>query len=201
VLRAAEQDRPDVAEQRQQWREEMSELPVERLVFIDETWMTTNMTRQYGRAPEGERLVDAVPHGHWQTTTFIAALRSSGMTAPMVIDGALNGDLFCAYVEQVLEKELRPGDIVVLDNLSSHKRVEACRRIEAVGARVVFLPPYSPDLNPIENAFAKLKRLVRSAAQRTVEALWSFLGQACDRFGPTECFNYFRHCGYAATAQ
>ena len=159
------------------------------------------MTRQYGRAPEGERLVDAVPHGHWQTTTFIAALRTSGMTAPMVIDGAINGDLFCAYVDKVLAPELRPGDIVVLDNLSSHKRVEARRRIEAVGARVVFLPPYSPDLNPIENAFAKLKRLVRSAGRRTVEALWSFLGQACDRFGPTECVNYFRHCGYSATAR
>jgi len=200
VLRAAEQDRPDVAEQRQQWRDEIWDLPVERFVFIDETWVTTNMTRLYGRAPEGERLVDVVPHGHWQTTTFIAALRPTGMTAPMVIDGAINGDLFCAYVEQVLVPELRVGDIVVLDNLSSDKRVEARRAIEAVGARVVFLPPYSPDLSPIENAFAKLKRLVRSAGRRTVEELWSFLGQATGAFGPTERLNYFRHCGYAATA-
>ena len=178
----------------------MPVLPVERFLFIDETWVTTNMTRLYGRAAQGERLVDAVPHGHWKTTTFIAALRSTGMTAPMVIDGAINGDLFCAYVKQVLVPELRAGDIVVLDNLSSHKRVEARRAIEAAGARVVFLPPYSPDLNPIENAFAKLKRLVRSAGRRTVEDLWSFLGQVTDVFGPTECLNYFRHCGYIATA-
>lgn len=178
----------------------MCALLVERFVFIDETWVTTNMTRLYGRAAKGERLVDAVPHGHWQTTTFIAALRSNGMTAPMVIDGAINGDLFCAYVEQVLVKELQAGDIVVLDNLSSHKRVEARRAIEAVGARVAFLPPYSPDLSPIENAFAKLKRLVRSAGRRTMDALWSFLGQATDAFGPTECLNYFHHCGYTATA-
>jgi len=189
-----------VATQRQQWQDIMPALPVERFLFIDETWVTTNMTRLYGRAAQGERLVDAVPHGHWKTTTFIAALRSTGMTAPMVIDGAINGDLFCAYVKQVLVPELRAGDIVVLDNLSSHKRVEARRAIEAAGARVVFLPPYSPDLNPIENAFAKLKRLVRSAGRRTVEDLWSFLGQVTDVFGPTECLNYFRHCGYIATA-
>jgi transposase len=144
--------------------------------------------------------VDAVPHGHWKTTTFIAALRSTGMTAPMVIDGAINGDLFCAFVERVLVPELQAGDIVVLDNLSSHKRVEARRAIEAAGARVVFLPPYSPDLNPIENAFSKLKRLVRTAGRRTLEALWSFLGQAMDAFAPAECLNYFRHCGYAAKA-
>ena len=158
------------------------------------------MTRPYGRAPEGQRLVDAVPHGHWKTTTLIAALRSTGMTAPMVIDGAINGDLFCAYVGQVLVPELRAGDIVVMDNLSSHRRAEARQAIEAVGARVVFLPPYSPDFSPIENAFAKLKRLVRSAGRRTVDELWSFLGQAISAFGPTECLNYFRHCGYAATA-
>jgi len=189
-----------VAQRRRAWREEMTGLPVEHFVFIDETWVTTNMTRLHGRATQGQRVVDAVPHGHWKTTTFIAALRSTGMTAPMVIDGAINGDLFCAYVERVLVPELRAGDIVVLDNLSSHKRVEARRVIEAAGARVVFLPPYSPDLNPIENAFSKLKRLVRAAGRRTLEALWSFLGQATDAFAPAECLNYFRHCGYAATA-
>jgi transposase len=178
----------------------MFDLPWERFVFIDETWVTTNMTRLYGRAVQGQRLVDALPHGHWQTTTFIAALRTTGMTAPMVIDGAINGDLFCAYVKQVLVPELREGDIVVLDNLSSHKRLEAREAIEAVGARVVFLPPYSPDFNPIENAFAKLKRLVRSAKKRTLDELWSFLGQAINAFAPSECLNYFRHCGYAATA-
>jgi transposase len=200
VLRAAEQDRADVVAERQTWQTVMLELPWERFVFIDETWLTTNMTRLYGRTVRGRRLVDAVPHGHWKTTTFIAALRSTGMTAPMVIDGAINGDLFCAYVNQVLVPELRPGDIVVLDNLSSHKRSEARQAIEAVGARVAFLPPYSPDFNPIENAFAKLKRLARSAGKRTIDELWSFLGQAIDAFAPAECFNYFRHCGYAATA-
>jgi len=190
-----------VAAQRQEWQEVMFGLPLERFVFIDETWVTTNMTRPYGRALQGQRLVDAVPHGHWKTTTFIAALRTTGLTAPMVIDGAINGDLFCAYVEQILAKELREGDIVVLDNLSSHKRLEARAAIEAVGARVVFLPPYSPDFNPIENAFAKLKRLVRTAKKRTVDELWSFLGTALDAFDPSECFNYIRHCGYVpATA-
>jgi transposase len=190
-----------VAVQRQEWQEVMFDLSPERFVFIDETWVTTNMTRFYGRALHGQRLVDAVPHGHWKTTTFVAALRTTGMTAPMVIDGALNGDLFCAYVDQILVKELREGDIVVLDNLSSHKRQEARVAIEAVGARVVFLPPYSPDFNPIENAFAKLKRLVRTAKKRTVAELWSFLGKAIDAFDPTECLNYLRHCGYApATA-
>lgn len=175
-------------------------VPLERFVFLDETWLTTNMTRTYGRSLKGQRLVDAVPHGHWKTTTFIAALRCTEMTAPMVIDGAMNGDLFCAYVTKVLVPELREGDIVVLDNLSSHKRVEARQAIEAVGARVVFLPPYSPDFNPIENAFAKLKRLLRTAKKRTVDALWSFLGHVTQAFGLTECLNYFRHCGYAATA-
>jgi transposase len=199
VLRAAEQGRPDVAARREEWQELMFELPPGRFVFIDETWLRTNMTRLYGRAARGERLVGEVPCGHWKTTTFIAALRTTGMTAPMVIDGAINGDLFCAYVEQVLVKELRPGGIVVLDNLSSHKRAGARQAIEAVGARVVFLPPYSPDFNPIENAFAKLKRLARSAGKRTVDALWAFLGQAIDAFSPSECANYFRHCCYAAT--
>ena len=178
----------------------MFALPLKRFVFIDETWVTTNMTRWYGRAVRGRRLVDTVPHGHWKTTTFIAALRSTAMTAPMVIDGAINGDLFCAYVKQVLVPTLRPGDIVVLDNLSSHKRSEARTAIESVGARLVYLPPYSPDFNPIENAFAKLKHLIRSAGKRTIDELWSFLGQAIDTFAPRECLNYFRHCGYAATA-
>jgi transposase len=200
VLRAAEQDRPDVASRREEWQEVMFGLPLDRFLFLDETWTTTNMTRLYGRALKGQRLVEAVPHGHWKTTTFIAALRSTGMTAPMVIDGALNGDLFCAYVHQVLVPELRPGDIVVLDNLSSHKRMEARAAIEAVGARVVFLPPYSPDFNPIENAFAKLKRLVRSAGKRTIDELWSFLGQVVDAFTPSQCLNYIRHCGYATAA-
>lgn len=157
------------------------------------------MTRTHGRAAKGRRLVAAVPHGHWKTTTFVAALRSTGMTAPMAIDGAMNGDLFCAYVHQVLAPELRPNEIVVMDNLSSHKRVEVREAIEAVGARLVYLPPYSPDFNPIENAFAKLKSMLRSAAKRTIDELWSFFGHALDAFSPGECLNYFRHCGYSAT--
>ena len=184
---------------REQWRAGMPGLDPERLVFVDETWAATNMARRYGRAPVGERLVCPVPHGHWKTTTFVAALRASGLTAPMVIDGAVNGDLFAAYAEQVLAPALRPGDVVVLDNLAAHKRAGARRAIEAAGAAVLFLPPYSPDLNPIELAFSKLKALLRKAGRRTVDGLWEFLGQALDAFGPEECRNYLRHCGYHAT--
>ena len=169
------------------------------MVFLDETWATTNMTRSRGRSPRGKRLVCPVPHGHWKTTTFVAALRSDRLSAPMVIDGALTGDLFVAYVRQVLVPELRPGDVVVMDNLQCHKRAEAARAIAAAGAEVRFLPPYSPDLNPIENAFAKLKALLRAAERRTVEGLWAFLGEVLDAFAPTECRNYLRHCGYDAT--
>ena len=158
------------------------------------------MTRTHGYAPAGERLVDAAPHGHWQTTTFVGALRGDGFIAPMVADGAINGELFLAYVEQVLVPELRPGDTVVMDNLSSHLAAGVRRAIEAAGCRLEFLPPYSPDLNPIENAFSKLKRLLRSAAERTVERLWRTIGRLLDQFTPQECRNYFRHCGYAATA-
>lgn len=157
------------------------------------------MTRCYGRAPIGQRLVEAVPHGHWKTTTLIAALRVEGLTAPMVIDGAVNGDLFVAYVEQVLVPTLRPGDVVVMDNLSSHKRSQVRQLLEGAGCRLEYLPPYSPDFNPIELAFAKLKALLRKAGKRTVDALWEFLGQALDTFAPAECHNYFRHCGYHAT--
>jgi len=199
VIRAAEQDRPDVAEQRTHWRAAQPTWDPEHLVFVDETWARTNMSRRYGRAPVGERLVCAVPHGHWQTTTFVAALRTQGLTAPMVIDGAMTGDLFVAYVQRVLVPELRPGDVVVMDNLACHKRTQVRALIEAAGAQVRYLPPYSPDLNPIEQAFAKLKTLLRQAQQRTVEGLWTFLGRSLDAFAPTECRNYLRHCGYAAT--
>jgi transposase len=169
------------------------------VVFLDETWATTSMTRPRGRSPRGQRLVCPVPHGHWKTTTFVAALRSDRLTAPMVIDGAMTGDLFVAYVRQVLVPELRPGDVVVMDNLQCHKRAEAAAAIAAAGAEVRFLPPYSPDLNPIENAFSKLKGLLRAAERRTIEGLWAFLGQALDAFAPSECRNYLRHCGYGAT--
>ena len=170
-----------------------------RLVFLDETWVKTNMTRLRGRALQGERLVAKVPHGHWKTTTFLAALRVTGLTAPLVVDGAINGAVFLSYVRQQLVPTLAAGDVVVMDNLSAHKVAGVREAIEAVGARVVYLPPYSPDLNPIELVFAKFKWLVRSAGERSMEDLWNRCGQLLDRFTPRECRNYFRHCGYNAT--
>jgi transposase len=178
----------------------MQQLPVERLVFLDETWAKTNMTRRSGRCLRGQRLVSKVPHGHWKTTTFVSALRADGLTAPTVVDGAMNGPTFLAYVQQQLAPTLRPGDVVVMDNLSAHRVAGVREAIEAVGARVAFLPPYSPDLNPIELAFAKLKWRLRSAAERTVAGLWNLLGQLLDAFPPDECGRYLRHCGYTATA-
>ena len=177
----------------------MPELDSERVVFLDETGAKTNMSRSHGYAPKGQRLVAAVPHGHWNTTTIIGALRSDGFIAPLVIDGSLNGELFRAYVEQVLVPELRPGDVVVMDNLSCHHVAGVVQAIESAGCRVEYLPPYSPDLNPIENAFSKLKRLLRTLAERTRDGLWSAIGWALDQFTAPECCNYFRHCGYAAT--
>jgi transposase len=157
------------------------------------------MTRLWGRARKGERLVAKVPHGRWKTTTFLAALRSTGLTAPLVVDGAMNGAVFLSYVQQQLAPTLSEGDIVIMDNLAAHKVKGVREAIAAVGARVVYLPPYSPDLNPIELVFAKFKALLRSAAERTVEGLWQTCGQLLDRFPSTECLNYFRHCGYSAT--
>ena len=186
-------------QQRDDWRAAQPSLDPTRLRFIDETWATTNMTRRYGRAPAGQRLVEAVPHGHWKTTTFVAALGADGLTAPMVVDGAMTGDLFVAYVERVLVPTLRAGDIVVMDNLSSHKRAQVRQAIEGAGGTLLYLPPYSPDLNPIEQAFAKLKALLRKARERTVEGLWALLGRVLDAFAPQECCNYLRHCGYDAT--
>jgi transposase len=174
-------------------------LAPDRLVFIDETWAKTNMTRPRGRSLRGTRLVAAVPHGHWKTTTFLAGLRTSGLTAPLVIDGAVNGELFLAYVRQQLVPTLQPGDVVIMDNLSSHKRAGVREAIEAAGATLMFLPPYSPDLNPIEQAFAKFKWLLKSAAERTVEALGKTCGQLLQRFTETECRNYIQHCGYRYT--
>lgn len=172
-------------------------LDLERLVFLDETWTKTNMIRPRGRAPRGDRLVDHAPHGHWQTTTFLAALRADGLTAPLVVDGAINGELFLAYVEQQLAPTLQPGHIVVMDNLSSHKVKGVREAIAAAGARVIYLPPYSPDFNPIEQVFAKLKALLRKAKERTVEGLWQRIASLLDLFTPTECRNYLRHCGYS----
>jgi len=154
------------------------------------------MARTHGRARRGERLRAAVPHGHWMTTTFVAGLRNSGMIAPMVLDGPINGELFQDYVEQVLVPELHPGDVVVMDNLGSHKGAGVRAAIEAAGASLLYLPPYSPDFNPIENAFAKLKAMLRKAAVRTLDALWNVIGQAIETFTPRECANYFAAAGY-----
>jgi len=177
----------------------MPALDPDRVVVIDETWAKTNMTRTHGYAPRGERLVGTAPHRHWHTTTFVGALRTDGFIAPMVVDGAVNGAVFRAYVEQVLVPELRPGDVVVMDNLGSHQLAGVRAAIEGAGCRLLFLPPYSPDFSPIENAFSKLKRLLRAAAVRTVDGLWTTIGRLLDEFHPEECRNYFRHCGYPAT--
>jgi transposase len=169
---------------RQAWFDGQLDLDPERLVFVDETWTSTNMARLRGRALNGERLRAGIPYGHWKTTTFVAGLRLTGMMATMVLDGPINRIAFEAYVEQVLVLELGPGDIVVMDNLSSHKSPAVRQAIEAAGASLLYLPPYSPDFNPIENAFARLKALLRAAAERTVDGLWSTIGDLIDRFTP-----------------
>lgn len=176
-----------------------SQLDVKRLVFIDETWAKTNMVRLHGRIKRGQRLNAAVPYGHWKTMTFIAALRSDRIDAPFVLDGPINAASFQAYVRQVLAPTLSPGDIVVMDNLSSHKGLAVRQAIRATGAKLFFQPPYSPDLNPIEQMFSKLKTLLRKAAERTVEGTWKRIGSLLDDFTPIECANYLRHSGYAST--
>jgi transposase len=165
-------------------------------VFIDETWSATNMTRSHGRCRRGERLRMGYPHGHRKTTTLIAGLRMTGMVAPMVLDGPINGDRFEAYVGQVLVPDLRRGDVVIMDKLSSHKRASVRDLIEAVGARLMFLPPYSPDFNPIEQAFSKLKAYLRKAAERTLHSLWSPIDRILDLYSSQECANYFAKAGY-----
>jgi transposase len=195
---ASEQERPDVLKRRRAWFDGQPDLDPEQLVFIDETWASTNMARTHGRAPRGERLRMAVPHGHWKTTTLVAGLGVGGVVAPWVLDGPINGNAFETYVDKILVPELRRGDIVVMDNLSSHKRPEVRALIEAAGARLLFLPPYSPDFNPIEKAFAKLKALLRKAAERTVDGLWRSIGRLVDLITPAEARNYFESCGYDA---
>jgi transposase len=189
-----------VRQQREEFRAAQEFLDPSRLVFLDETGATTNMTRRRGRCPVGQRLVDPVPFGHWKVTTFVSALRQGGLTAAMTVDGAMNGDLFVAYVEQVLLPELAPGDVVVMDNLSCHKRAEVRELIESAGCALIYLPPYSPDLNPIEQAFSKLKALLRKAKRRTVEGLREFLFESLAAFSPQECANFLAHCGYSATS-
>jgi transposase len=165
-------------------------------VFIDETGASTNMARLRGRAPKGERLRAGIPKGHWTTTTFVAGSPLTGMTAPMGLDGPMNRATFLAYVQQVLVPTLEPGDIVLADNLPAHKGRPVREAIEAAGASLLFLPPYSPDFNPIENAFAKLKALLRKAAERTISGLWRLIGRLIDAFTPQEGANYFAAAGY-----
>lgn len=167
-----------------------------KLVFIDETWAKTTMTRLRGRAPRGERLVEKVPHGHWKTTTLIAALDHRGIRCATTVDGAINADLFTAFTKQVLAPTLTPGDIVVMDNLSSHKVGGVREAIEAAGAKPLFLPPYSPDLNPIEPAFSKIKQRLRSAGYRLIDELWHAMQGILDAITPSDAAGFFRHCGY-----
>jgi transposase len=195
---ATEQDRPDILKRREEWFDGQLDLDPEQLVFIDETWASTNMARRYGRAPRGERLRAGVPHGHWKTTTFVAGLSRTGMIAPWVLDGAMNGEAFTTYVTRVLVPELSPGNVVIMDNLSSHKAPAVRAAIEAAGARLMFLPPYSPDFNPIEMAFSKLKAHLRKAAERTIHGLWDAIGHIVDLYSPQECSNYFAAAGYDA---
>ena len=197
------QDRPDVASAAacSGVKARQATIDSRRLVFIDETWAKTNMTRSHGRCARGARLVAKAPFGKWQTLTFLAALRCDRLTAPCVIDGPINGASFRAYVEQVLLPLLAPGDIVVMDNLGSHKGRAIRAAIRAAKAKLLFLPAYSPDLNPIEQAFAKMKTLLRKADARTIEQTWRTIGALLDCFTPTECANYFTNAGYASYAR
>ncbi len=210
TLDAAEPERPDVKAARTAWREMPKSLDPQRLVFIDESWASANMTPRYGRCERGKRLIAHTPSGHWKTTAFLAALRHDGITAPCVFDGPINGAKFPAYVEQMLVPALPPGEIVLIDNsplargvwrapLGSHKRASVRKVIEAAGAAVCFLSAYSPDLDPIEQVFAKLKNTFRKMARRTADALWDAIGIARDDFSPEECFSYFRNAGYGST--
>lgn len=181
---------------RKAWIASQPGLDPDRVVFLDETWAKTNMTRTYGRSAKGARLVEKTPCGRWSTTTFLGAIRATGFVAPVCVEGAINGRLFLAWVQQHLAPQLRQGDVVVMDNLSSHKVKGVAEAIEAVGAEVRYLPPYSPDLNPIELAFSKFKRLLRDGMRRTQEGLVGLCGSVLDLFNESEIRNYFRHCGY-----
>jgi len=183
-------------EQRQAWFDNQPDLDPERLIFIDETGVDTKMARRFGRSPRGERCLAAVPHGHWKTTTFTAALRLNGITAPFILEGPMDGDGFLDYVEQVLVPTLKPGDIVIADNLPAHKVAGVQKAIENADASLHYLPPYSPDFNPIEKAFAKLKAYLRKIAARTVDALWDAVADAIRTFTSAHCRNYFVSCGY-----
>ncbi|MGE0630731.1 MAG: IS630 family transposase [Hyphomicrobiaceae bacterium] len=198
TLFALEQARADIARRRKRWRSRQASLDPRRLVFIDETWIKTNMAPLRGWGRKGDRLRAYTPHGHWRTLTFLGALRCDGLTAPCVFDGPINGECFRAYVQQQLVPVLKPGDIVVMDNLGSHKSAVLRQIIEATGARLRYLPPYSPDLNPIEQAFAKIKHWMRMAQKRTVDDVWRHIGSLVTTIGSRECSAYFANAGYAS---
>ncbi|MFI4976745.1 MAG: IS630 family transposase [Caulobacterales bacterium] len=198
TLLPEEQTRPDVARKRARWKTYQGRISPSRLVFIDETWVKTNMAPLRGWGPKGRRLKAYAPFGHWKTQTFIAALRHDRIDAPWVIDGPINGELFLLYVDKVLVPTLAKGDVVILDNLGSHKAKAARAAVRARGAHLLFLPPYSPDLNPIEQVFAKLKHMMRKAQPRDVEATWRKAGLLLDLFAPHECANYLRNAGYSS---
>ena len=194
---AGERDRPDVARRRAQWAKYQDRIEPERLVFIDETWTKTNMTQLRGWAPRGKRFVAKVPRGRWRTTTFLAALRLNRIDAPWLLEGPIDGESFRAYVERVLLPTLREGDLVIIDNLGSHKGKAVRELVRSTGAKLFFLPKYSPDLNPIEQVFAKLKHLLRKANARSVETIGAAIGDILQAFTPEECANYFKNSGYS----
>jgi transposase len=196
---ASERDRPDVARRRTRWKERQDRIAPERLVFIDETWTRTDMEPLRGWALRGQRLTAKVPYGHWKTMTFIAALRHDRIEAPWMLDGPINAAAFQTYVEKALLPALKPGDLVIMDNLGSHRGAAVRKAIRSARAKLILLPKYSPDLNPIEQVFAKLKHLLRKAAARTIETLVAAVGQLLDTYTPQECANYFANAGYRRT--
>lgn len=195
-MHAAEQQRPDVLVARADWHAAQRQWPVAALVFLDETGVTTSLLRLYGRSPRGTRLIDHTPCSHWQSCTAVAALRLTGVTAPAVFEGAIDTDSFQAYVDQVLVPTLQPGDCVIADNLAVHKHPAVRIAIERVGATLRLLPPYSPDLNPIEQAFAKLKAFLRATRPRTFDAVCHLIAAALPLFSAAECLAYLRNSGY-----
>jgi transposase len=199
IVHASEQERPDVAEARAAWKEQQLALDPARLVFIDETGTSTSMARLRGRAKRGRRVIGRVPWGHWKTMTFVAGLRQGAITAPFVIDRAMTRAIFLEYLRQCLVPTLAPGDIVIMDNLPAHKGTAVRQIIEAAGAELRYLPPYSPDLNPIEQGFSKLKAHLRKAQERSIDTLWQRIGKLLDLFQPGECANFFVNSGYART--
>ncbi len=197
-MHASEQDRPDVARRRAQWRKYQARIDPTRLVFIDETWTKTNLAPLRGWAPRGKRLLSKAPYGHWNTMTFIAALRHDRIAAPWLLDRPINRERFLLYIQKVLAPTLRPSDVVIADNLSSHRGTDVRQAIRHTGARLLLLPKYSPDLNPIEQVFAKLKHRLRDAQASTTDAVSASIGTILDTFTPKECANYLKNSGYAS---